>query len=199
MTPSPKRIANAPSLLSSFKPNWVYVGSGFLDAHVGKKQIFNYGKPTNQYTGVTLISPFEQSQYNPYPVGPEIGIGWKTPALAAYGIDDLGIGFADFADSLNKRANILGLRFGHDLTKGVNAGIIVGPVFSGYAEPVAVAAEVEFDLKKIAISQNWNIANFIPEGFIVKNRAMPGKLEFWAPGQGANAALEVWAGFKFDP
>ena len=71
-------FANAPSLLSSFKPNWVYVGSGFLDAHVGKKQIFNYGKPTNQYTGVTLISPFEQSQYNPYPVGPEIGIGWKT-------------------------------------------------------------------------------------------------------------------------
>lgn len=71
-----------PQLPSSLKPDWVYVGSGIVDSHIGEKRTFVDGRPTDRYSGVTLITPFEQSQYNPYPMGPEIGIGWKTPALA---------------------------------------------------------------------------------------------------------------------
>ena len=182
---------------SPLRPDWIYLGTGIVDSHVGERRIYVDGRPTDRYTGVTLITAFEQSQYNPYPVGPEIGAVWKTPALAAYGITDFGVGFTSFRNSLYRDATILGFRLGHDLALGVNAGIIIGPVFSGYSEPVAVAAEVEFDFKQIAVSQNWSIANYIPNGFIVKNRIMPGKVDFWAPGQGANVALELWAGFKF--
>jgi hypothetical protein len=32
---------------------------------------------------------------------------------------------------------------------------------------------------------------------VIKNRVMPGKAEFWTPGQGVNAAFELWAGFSF--
>ncbi|MGC2396553.1 MAG: hypothetical protein WA579_11210 [Rhodomicrobium sp.] len=186
-----------PQLPSSLKPDWVYVGSGIVDSHIGEKRIFVDGRPTDRYSGVTLITPFEQSQYNPYPVGPEIGIGWKTPALAAFGITDIGAGFSVFRNSLYRTATILGFRVGHDLAAGINAGLIVGPIFSGYSQPVAVAAELEFDLKQIAISQRWNIADVIPNGLVIKNRVMPCKAEFWAPGEGVNAAFELWAGFKF--
>ncbi len=200
---SPGQPAEAPvnkfELLppSPLRPDWVYLGTGIVDAHVGEKRIFVDGRPTNRYTAVTLIIPVEQSQYNPYPVGPEIGAGWKTPALAAYGITDFSVGFTSFRNSIYRDAAVLGFRLGHDFAPGVNAGIIIGPVFSGYSEPVAAAAEVEFDFKQIAVSQNWSVADMIPNGFIVKNRIMPGKVEFWTPGQGANVALELWAGFKF--
>ena len=182
---------------SPLRPDWVYLGTGIVDAHVGERRIYMDGRPTHRYTGVTLIAPYEQSQYNPYPVGPEIGAGWKTPAIAAYGITDFGVGLTSFRNSMYRDATILGFRFGHDLAPGVNAGIVIGPVFSGYSEPIAVAAEVELDVKQIAVSQNWSIANIIPKGFIVKDRIMPAKAECWTPGQGANVALELWAGFKF--
>ena len=86
---------------------------------------------------------------------------------------------------------------GHDLADGINAGLIVGPIFSGYSQPIAAAAELEFDIKQIAVSQKWDIAEIIPNGLVIKNRVMPGKGEFWTPGQGVNAAFELWAGFKF--
>ncbi len=183
--------------LPPIRPDWVYIGTGLVDAHVGERRIYVAGGPTDRYTGVTLITPLEQSQYNPYPLGPEIGFGWKTPALAAYGITDVGVGFAIFRSSLYTTAAVLGFRVGHELADGVNAGIIIGPVFSGYSQPVAVVAELEFDLKRIALSQGWDIASFIPTGLVIKNRVMPCKAEFWAPGEGANAAFELWAGFKF--
>ncbi len=190
-------LATPPPSPSSLLPDWVYAGSGIVDAHIGERQIFVNGRPTNRYTGVTLITPFEQSQYNPYPVGPEIGVGWKTPSLAAYGVTDISIGFTAFRSSLYTTATILGVRAGHDLADGVNAELIVGPIFTGYSEHIAVAAELEFDLKEIAAGQRWEIAEIIPGGLMVKNRLMPGKAEFWTPGQGVNAAFEVWAGFKF--
>lgn len=186
-----------PPLPSSLKPDWIYVGTGVIDAHIGEKQIFVDGRPTNRYTGVTLITPFERAQYNPYPVGPEIGVGWKTPALAAYGITDIGVGFTAFRNSIYRTATVLGFRVGHDLADGINAGLIVGPIFSGYSQPIAAAAELEFDIKQIAVSQKWDIAEIIPNGLVIKNRVMPGKAEFWTPGQGVNAAFELWAGFKF--
>jgi hypothetical protein len=198
LPPAAQNIPPAPPQLpSSLKPDWVYVGTGVVDSHIGEKRIFVDGRPTDRYSGVTLITPFEQSQYNPYPVGPEIGVGWKTPALAAYGITDIGAGFTVFRNSLYRTATILGFRVGHDLAAGINAGLIVGPIFSGYSQPVAVAAELEFDLKQIAVSQRWDIADVIPNGLVIKNRVMPCKAEFWAPGQGVNAAFELWAGFKF--
>jgi hypothetical protein len=55
--------------------------------------------------------------------------------------------------------------------------------------PVAVRA--------IAVSQRWDIADVIPNGLVIKNRVTPCKAEFWAPGQGVNAAFELWTGFKF--
>jgi hypothetical protein len=73
-------------LPSSPKPDWVYVGTGIVDSHIGEKRIFMDGRPADRYSGVTLIIPFEQSQYNPYPLGPEIGIGWKTLALPPAGL-----------------------------------------------------------------------------------------------------------------
>jgi hypothetical protein len=186
-----------PQLPSSLKPDWVYVGSGIVDTHIGERQIYADGRPTNRYTGVTLITPFEQSQYNPYPTGPEIGLLWKTPSLAAYGITDIGAGFTVFRNSLYRTATILAFRVGHDLAPGINAGLIAGPIFSGYSQPLAVAAELEFDLKQIAASQRWDLADVIPNGLVIKNRVMPGKAEFWQAGQGVNAAFELWAGFRF--
>lgn len=178
------------------KPDWVYIGTGVLDAHIGERQIYVNGRPTNRYTGVTLISPFEQSQYNPYPVGPEVALLWKTPSLSAYGITDIGVGVAAYRSSTYTTATILGFRLGHDLAPGINAGLIAGPILSGYTEPVAVAAELEFDLKDIALSQQWNIADIIPPGLVIKNRVMPGKAKFWEAGQGVNAAFELWAGLR---
>ena len=173
------------------------MGTGIIDAHIGERQLYADGRPTNRYTGVTLITPFEQSQYNPYPVGPEIGLLWKTPSLAAYGITDIGVGFTAYRSSTYASATILGFRVGHDLADGINAGLIVGPIFSGYSEPIAVAAELEFDLRQIAVCQHWEIAEIIPPGLVIKNRVMPGKAEFWEAGQGVNAAFELWAGFRF--
>ncbi len=199
--PPPPAVQNTPEpppqLPSPLKPDWIYLGTGIIDAHIGERQIYADGRPTNRYTGVTLITPFEQSQYNPYPVGPEIGLQWKTPSLAAYGITDIGVGFTAYRSSTYTTATILGFRLGHDLADGINAGLIVGPIFSGYSEPIAITAELEFDLKQIALSQKWGIADAIPPGLVIKNRVMPGKAEFWAPGQGVNAAFELWAGFRF--
>ena len=186
-----------PPLPSFPKPDWVYVGTGVIDAHIGEREIYLDGRPTNRYTGATLITPFEQSQYNPYPIGPEIGLLWKTPSLAAYGITDIGVGFTAYRSSTYTTATILGFRVGHDLADGINAGLIVGPIFSGYSESIAVSAELEFDLKQIALSQRWDIADIIPPGLVIKNRVMPGKAEFWQPGQGVNAAFELWVGFRF--
>ncbi len=186
-----------PPLPSSLRPDWIYLGTGIVDAHIGERQIYVDGRPTNRYTGVTLITPIEQSQYNPYPIGPEIGLLWKTPSLAAYGITDIGVGFTAYRSSTYTTATILGFRVGHDLADGINAGLIVGPIISGYSEPMAVAVELEFDLKQIAVCQHWGIAEIIPPGLVVKNRVMPGKAEFWEPGQGVNAAFELWAGFRF--
>jgi hypothetical protein len=184
-------------LPSSLRPDWIYLGTGIIDAHIGEKQIFVGGRPTNRYTGVTLITPFEQSQYNSYPVGPEIGLLWKTPSLAAYGITDIGVGFTAYRSSTYTTATVLGFRVGHDLADGINAGLVFGPIFSGYSQPFAVAAELEFDLKQIAVRQHWDIAEIIPPGLVIKNRVMPGKAEFWTAGQGVNAAFELWAGFRF--
>ena len=178
------------------KPDWVYIGTGVADAHIGERQIYVNGRPTNRYTSVTLITPSEQSQYNPYPVGPEIALLWKTPSLAAYGITDIGVGVAAYRSSTYTTATILGFRLGHDLAPGINAGLIAGPILSGYSEPVAVAAELEFDLKDIAAAQQWGIADVIPPGLVIKNRVMPGKAKFWEAGQGVNAAFELWAGLR---
>lgn len=182
---------------SSLRPDWIYVGTGVIDAHIGEKQIFVGGRPTNRYTGVTLITPFEQSQYNSFPIGPEIGLLWKTPSLASYGITDIGVGFTAYRSSTYTTATVLGFRVGHDLADGINAGLIVGPIFSGYSQHIAVAAELEFDLKQIAVCQHWDIAEIIPPGLVIKNRIMPGRAEFWTPGQGVNAAFELWAGLRF--
>jgi hypothetical protein len=37
---------------------------------------------------------------------------------------------------------------------GIDTGLIVGPIFSGYSQPLAVAAKLEFDLKQIAVRKD---------------------------------------------
>jgi hypothetical protein len=43
-------------LPSSLKPGWLYVGTGIVDSHIGEKRIFVDGRPTDRYSGVTLIT-----------------------------------------------------------------------------------------------------------------------------------------------
>jgi hypothetical protein len=45
-----------PQLPSPLKPDWVYVGTGIVDSHIGEKRIFVDGRPTDRYSGVTLIT-----------------------------------------------------------------------------------------------------------------------------------------------
>jgi hypothetical protein len=114
---------------SSLRPDWIYLSTGIIDAHIGERQIYVDGRPTNRHTGITLITSFEQSQCNPYPIGPEIGLLWKTPSLAAYGTTEIGVGFTAYRSSAYTTATVLGFRVGHDLADGINAGVIVGPIF----------------------------------------------------------------------
>ena len=47
-----------PQLPSSLKPDWVYVGSGIVDSHIGEKRIFVDGRPTDRYRRRYLDHPF---------------------------------------------------------------------------------------------------------------------------------------------